>query len=241
MKKILLSATVIAGLFADANVEQLQKQIEQLKQQLNNVEKKIDKQNDRYYSKVSPIVANTHLFWSYDLRTTIDKINEKTSDNKNHKNTIFTNRVILIGVAQPADNLKGNLVIQANNIFGMNRENGPFQNVSWVSSETPDDTNIRVKEAYFNYWFGEDNGYMFSAGRRPATNGYPANLRENDRPESPLAHLVNMEFDGFSFTVGNAILSKLSDKFEDWGTSFKICAGRGYSSSIGKWGNAGLN
>jgi hypothetical protein len=240
MKKILLSATVIAGLFADANVEQLQKQIEQLKQQLNNVEKKIDKQNDRYYSKVSPIVANTHLFWSYDLRTTIDKINEKTSDNKNHKNTIFTNRVILTGVAQPSENLKGNLVIQANNMFGMNNTSN-YQNVSWVNNETPDDNTIRVKEAYFNYWFGEDNGYMFSAGRRPATNGYPANLRENDRPKSPLAHLVNMEFDGFSFTIGNPIISKLSEKFEDWGTSFKVCAGRGYSSSQGKWASDGTN
>jgi len=256
LKKILLSASVVAGLFAQPNVEQLQKQVEMLQKQLQalqaqlkevkqnqqKVEKKVEKQNERYYSKVSPIVANTHLFFSYDLRTTMDKINEKTSDGKNHKNTIFTNRVILTGVAQPSENLKANLVLQANNIFGMNRENGPFQNVSWVSSETPDDTNIRVKEAYFNYWFGPDNGFMFSAGRRPATNGYPANLRENDRPESPLAHLVNMEFDGFSFQIGNPILAKLSDKFSDWGTSFKVCAGRGYSSSIGKWNsNLGLN
>jgi hypothetical protein len=75
---------------------------------------------------------------------------------------------------------------------------------------------------------------MFSAGRRPATNGFPANLREDDRPESPLSHSINMEFDGFSFRIGNPIFAKLSDKFEDWGTSLKFCAGRGASDVTGR-------
>jgi hypothetical protein len=259
MKKILLSASVIAGLFAQPTIEELQKQIQmlqkelqQLKENQQKVEKKVEKQNERYYSKVSPIVSNTHLFLSFDLRTSYDRIEEKTSDytdsngNKHgeekYSNSIFSNRIELIGVAQPAENLKANLVLQANNIFGMNRENGPFQNVSWISSETPDDTTVRVKEAYFNYWFGPDNGFMFSAGRRPATNGFPANLRENARAESTLAHLINLEFDGISFQIGNPIFAKLSDKFSDWGTWFKLCIGRGYSSSIGKWNsNLGLN
>ena len=76
---------------------------------------------------------------------------------------------------------------------------------------------------------------MFSAGRRPATNGFPANLREGDDPESPLAHLINMEFDGFSFKIGNGEFSKISDKLGDFGTWLKFCAGRGYSSATGKW------
>ena len=248
MKKILLSASVVASLFAQPTVEELQQQINSLQKQLQEVkanqqkvEKKVKYQNDRYYKKVGPIVSNTHLFFDADLRTTFDYLYQKTKNNNIYTNNIFTNRLILSGVAQPADNLKFNLKIEANEMFGMNNNdaNSQYNNISWVANETPDDTNIRIKEAYFNYWFGKDNGYMFSAGRRPATNGYPANLREGDRAESPVAHLVNMEFDGFSFLITNTAMSNWSDKFSDWGTSLKFCAGRGYSSSNGKWPNNG--
>ena len=244
MKKFLLASSVVASLFAQPTVEELQKQINSLQKQLQEikanqqkVEKKVESQNDRYYKKVAPIVSNTHLFFDADLRTTFDYISQKTKNGDKYYNNIFTNRLILSGVAQPADNLKFNLKIEANEMFGMNSNdaNSQYNNISWVANETPDDTNIRIKEAYFNYWFGKDNGYMFSAGRRPATNGYPANLREGDRAESPIAHLVNMEFDGFSFLITNTAMSDWSDKFSDWGTSLKFCAGRGYSSSNGKW------
>jgi hypothetical protein len=267
MKKLLLSASVVAGLFAaQPTVDSLQKQIDQLQQQLKDLKNKQAEQNDRYYKKVAPIVANNHLFWSYDLRTTFDAISEHTTGGpaytvapsqipgavditvpltngmpssmqtkRDYGNQIFTNRVILTGVYKPSDALKATVRIEANNIFGANAEESysPYQNVPWVANETPDDTNIRLKEAFFNWFFGDD--LMFSAGRRPATNGYPANLRENDDPNSPLAHLINMEFDGFSFKVGNGEFSKLSDKFGDWGTWLKFCAGRGYSTSSGKW------
>jgi len=150
-----------------------------------------------------------------------------------YNNNIFTNRVILTGVYKPSDALKATVKIEANNVFGMNDENGAWQNTPWYANETPDDITFRLKEAFFNYYFGDD--LMFSAGRRPATNGYPANLREGDDPASPLAHLINMEFDGFSFKIGNGEFSKISDKFGDWGTWLKFCAGRGYSSSTGKY------
>ncbi len=261
MKKLLLSATVVAGLFAAPTIENLQKQINELQQQLKELKAKQEKQNDRYYKKVAPIVANNHLFWSYDLRTTYDAIFHETTDGmgvtsvqpdfvtgktyytfkpvKGTKtnNHIFTNRVILTGVYKPSDNLKATVRVQANNMFGNsdagNMMANPFQNLPWIANETPDDVQIRLKEAFFNYHFGDD--FMFSAGRRPATNGFPANLREDDNPSSPLAHLINMEFDGFSFEIGNGEFSKISDKFGDWGTWMKFCAGRGYSSATGKW------
>jgi len=73
---------------------------------------------------------------------------------------------------------------------------------------------------------------MFSAGRRPAVGGYPANLREGDNPTSPVAHLVNMEFDGFSLWFKSDAMGSLG---EDYGTNIKFCFGRGYSSSLGKF------
>jgi len=254
MKKFLLSTLAVGALFAGSNAD-LEAKIKSLEKQVAELKKMaISNQN-----KVNPIVANNHLFWSFDLRTTFDYIYQKTKDgagyttitpnpdgtvtfsnfnsnvpSKKYYNNIFTNRVILTGVAKPSDNLKATLKIEANNIYGMNSETqySPYNNISWVANETPDDTNIRVKEAFFNYHFGPDNALMFSAGRRPATNGFPANLRENDQAASPLAHLINMEFDGFSFKVGN---EALPETLQDYGTWIKFCAGRGYSSSKGKW------
>jgi len=118
-------------------------------------------------------------------------------------------------------------MLEANNAFGMNQPKNDYANSNWTASETPDDTNLRVKEAFFNYFFGDEGQYMFSAGRRPAVGGYPANLREGDVPTSPIAHLVNMEFDGFSLWLRSGAFGSLGD---DYGTNLKFCFGRGYSS-----------
>jgi type II secretory pathway pseudopilin PulG len=212
-----------------SSVAELKKEVEETK--------KLAIQNQK---KINPITANDHIFWSYDLKSNFDYIYYITNTNPKERfvNNVFSNRVRLTGVAKPSDNLKATLQLEANNIYGMNMQQqyNPYQNyqnISWVASETPDDTNLRVKQAFFNYHFGPNNGLMFSAGRRPATEGFPANLRENDQPNSPLAHLINMEFDGISFEVGNDALSALSDTFADWGSWIKFCAGRGYSSSLG--------
>jgi hypothetical protein len=112
-----------------------------------------------------------------------------------------------------------------------------YDNSNWTANETPDDTTLRVKEAFFNYFFGEDGQYMFSAGRRPAVGGYPANLRENDPATSPVAHLVNMEFDGFSLWLKSDAMGSLG---EDYGTNIKFCFGRGFSSNQGKFNQTGM-
>ncbi len=260
MKKLLISTVAVASLFAATNVDSLQKQINSLQAQLKQVKADQKAQNDRYYKKVAPVVTNSHLFWSYDLRSSFDYIHQKTTDGmtynayydthgnmhitsmtpaqgKDYYNRLLSNRVILTGLAKPNENLKGTIQIEANNLYGAsdaaNPMDNPFQNISWVQNETPDDTTIRVKTAYFNYYFGD--GYMLSLGRRPATNGFPANLRDGDSANSPLGHLINMEFDGLSFEIGNDVFSRVSSKFADWGTWLKFCAGRGYSDATGKW------
>ena len=244
MKKLLISTLAVASLFAANSNNNVQKEIETLKAQIAKLEKQVKENKNLALDankKVNPIYANNHLYWSYDLRTSLDYIYYKTKSNKKYVNNILSNRVILQGRYKPSGNLLTTIQIEANNIFGMNNEQqySPYQNISWVANESPDDTNVRVKEAFFNYFFGPENGLMFSAGRRPATEGFPENLIYNDHANSPLAHLVNIEFDGFSFMVSNSVFSDWSDKFSDWGTWVKLCAGRGYSSSKGKWPNDG--
>jgi len=246
MKKILLSALTIGSLFATNTNEELLKQIEALKAKINQLEKQVQQnkktteENKKIalnaQKKANPFAANDHIYWGFDLRSSFDYLEYKLTNGKKKTNNVLSNRVILKGLYQPSDNLKLNFALEANSVYGMNGNNNlGYDNSSWTANETPDDNNLRLKEAYFNYWFGENNEYMFSAGRRPATEGYPANLREGDRAQSPIAHLVNMEFDGVSFLITNNAMSKLSEKFGDWGTSLKFCAGRGYSSNTGKF------
>lgn len=105
-----------------------------------------------------------------------------------------------------------------------------FDTFDWISSETLNDDKLRVREAYW-LWTPTIGGFptTFSIGRRPATNGYLANLREDDpKPKSPLAHVINMEFDGASAGI------KL-DKFVP-GMSFKLCVGRGLTNAK-SWAN----
>ena len=190
MKKLLLSATVVAGLFAQPTIDSLQKQINELQKQLKELKAKQEAQNDRYYKKVAPITANNHLFWSFDLRTTYDAIFQETTAGgtitdyqsypskgktdfkqgmqtakKTYSNHIFTNRVILTGVYKPSDNLKATVKVEAYNMFGRNDATdmmgNPFQNVPWVANETPDDIDIRLKEAFFNYHFGDDLMFFY--------------------------------------------------------------------------------
>ena len=232
MKKLFLPGIAIASLFAmnnnsdiNAKIKKLENEIKSLKQELKNTTQ-----------KVNPIAANDHIYWNIDFRSSIDIINYKLTNGDKKNNNVLSNRLILTGIAKPSDNLKFNLRIQANNIYGMNNnQNVAYDNSNATANETPDDTNIRVREAYFNYWWAD--GMMFSAGRRPAVEGYPANLREGDDPESPLAHLTNMEFDGISINFFNDAIANWNETLGDLGMWFKICAGRGFSPNEGKFTN----
>ncbi len=231
MKKLFLSGIAIASLFAmnnnsdiNAKIKKLENEIQSLKQELQNTTQ-----------KVNPIAANDHIYWNIDFRSSIDIINYKLTNGDKKNNNVLSNRLILTGIAKPSDNLKFNLRIEANNIYGMNNNpNIAYDNSNATANETPDDTNIRVREAYFNYWWAD--GMMFSAGRRPALEGYPANFREGDDPESPLAHLTNMEFDGISINFFNDAIANWNETLGDLGMWFKICAGRGFSPNEGKFG-----
>ncbi|MFH0709536.1 MAG: DUF3373 family protein [Pseudomonadota bacterium] len=71
----------------------------------------------------------------------------------------------------------------------------------WQESSRPNDVDIRLRQAYFVYKFGNDWDVPMnvSAGRRAATDGFLANHREmmsDDAAGSPLAHITNMEVDG---------------------------------------------
>jgi len=231
MKKLLISVVAVGTLFAQPTITKLQQQINSLQKQLKEL-KASQENTAEDLQQVKRAHYEDHISFHYDLRSSVDYLYYEMKSGEKYHNNILSNRVTLTGLAKVSDNLKATLKIEANNIFGMNDADNKYDNQNSFANETPDDTDLRVKEAFFNYTFGEDGEYMFSAGRRPSVGGYPANLREGDNPTSPVAHLVNMEFDGFSFWVKPDAMGSFG---EDYGTNIKFCFGRGYSSNVGKF------
>ncbi len=99
----------------------------------------------------------------------------------------------------------------------------------WVGNEALTGSSLKVRQAYWLYLgekaFGADIPWTFSLGRRPSTNGFLANLRDDDAAQSPLGHIINVEFDGLSSKFD---LSKVTGVP---GLSFKICAGQGSTNA----------
>ncbi len=99
-----------------------------------------------------------------------------------------------------------------------------------TASSNPHGDTVRLERAYFVYHneLGKVK-WHFSIGRRPSTEGPPFEYKENlpGVGGSPLATIINWEFDGAS----------LGFNFEDLtgipGLAFKICYGSGFESQYG--------
>ncbi|MGD9186841.1 MAG: putative porin [Desulfobacteraceae bacterium] len=98
------------------------------------------------------------------------------------------------------------------------------------TSSLPHGDTLRLERAFFNYgtYLGSAP-FNISFGRRPSTEGPPLEYRNYGlEGGSPLAHLINWQFDGASATFG------LEDVTGIPGASFKLCYGVGFE---GDWGN----
>ena len=98
-------------------------------------------------------------------------------------------------------------------------------------SSLPHGDTIRLERAYFNY--KKDWGRVptnFSVGRRPGTDGPPLEyMNYSLEGGSPLASVINWQFDGASFNMGLEEVTGIP------GASLKLCYGQGFE---GDWGNS---
>jgi len=99
----------------------------------------------------------------------------------------------------------------------------------WVTNEALTGNSLKVRQAYWLYLgdslFGTDIPWTFSVGRRPSTTGFLANFRQDDAAQSPLSHIINVEFDGLSSKIDISGLTGVS------GMSFKVCMGQGSTNA----------
>lgn len=183
-------------------------------------------------SDINKRTNGNHLKFGIDFRTSIDSLNYTMADGSTQKNdALFSNRLWLDMSYAATKNLSFVGQLAYNKTFGQRSMTTipGFEGFDWVSSEAAYDDTLRVRSAYFFYTdnelFGADIPWTFSIGRRPSTNGHLINLRDDDRAASPLAHAINVEFDGLSAKFGLDEISGVT------GSYAKLCAGRGMSNA----------
>ncbi len=205
------------------------KKITALETKLAKVEKKQAKQQIKI-SKVNAQSSKDNLKFDVDFRTAYDNIQYKTvNGDKFGNDALYSMRLWLgMGYAPEDTNMVFKGQLSVNKAFGASygqRATGHgFDTFDWVRNEQLTDDSVHLREAYW-LWTPTVAGLplTLSVGRRPATNGYLANLREDDKAKSPLGHVINMEFDGASVGV------KLDNVLP--GMKFKVCAGRGLTNA----------
>ena len=185
-------------------------------------------------SELNRATGGNHLKFQVDYRFAVDNLQYKMADGTTAKNNaLLTNRLWLNMGYKATNNLtfKGQLAYYKayGARTGLNTTDG-MEGFDWIASENPYNDALRVRQAYFLWqertFLGAQIPWTFSIGRRPSTNGHLINLRDDNHASSPLAHGINVEFDGLSsrFTF-----------IPDWGTSIKLCMGRGMSSAKAKF------
>ncbi len=242
MKKI-ITASIIASMAitsasAMSNAE-LAAKLSSLETELAEVKKKLKKQNKKL-NKVKAQASNNNIKWSADVRTAIDNVNYDLANGTSVGKSDLMSLRLWLNMAYAPDQhnvFKGQLSM--NKAFGADFAN-PFTDgasramslgggFDWTSNEALTDNALKVRQAYWLYLgdkaFGADIPWTFSLGRRPSTGGFLANLREDDAAQSPLGHLINVEFDGLSSKLDLSSVTGVP------GMSFKLCMGKGSTSA----------
>jgi hypothetical protein len=174
-----------------------------------------------------------------DFRARMDYYNAETASGKEFSNdTVWTNRFRLNMRVSATENVefKGRLAMYKSwgdaFMYG-----GTLGDPTWDgnSTRTPDDNTLRVDRAFVNFNNIGGAPVWFSIGRRPTTDGNPANIRMNLSERSGTPLIMDYPFDGVS--LGYAY---------SWGGDIgngrvRICYGRGFEDGLQEDDGVGLN
>lgn len=168
---------------------------------------------------------------SGDMRVSYDNLQYKMANgDKKSNDSMLTNRMRLGFKYSPNEHSFATAQLSYNKQFGQtNVQNNQFDSFDWYVNEKSSSNELHVRYAYFDYkedkLFGQNIPWSVGIGRKNSTQGKLINLRDDDKNTAPLAHIVNAEFDGVSFTMNTEQISGLK------GSSVKIATGRGMSNT----------
>ncbi|MFA5501393.1 MAG: DUF3373 family protein [Sulfurovaceae bacterium] len=224
-------------------IEALKKEVAALKEANAEIQKTGSalKKLDNKVNEIKAHDANDNIKWGVDIRTAVDSLNYTMADGtKKSNDALMSTRLWLnMAYAPDANNIfKGQLAY--NKAFGADfggaagSRGWGMDTFDWVTNEALSGNSLKVKEAYWLYMgdsIGEANiPWTASVGRRPSTNGFLVNLRDDDSAQSPLGHNINVEFDGASAGVNLENVSEVP------GMNFKVCLGQGSTSATPMFG-----
>jgi hypothetical protein len=238
MKRIIQASLVAALALSGVQAASVDAKISSLEAELADLKKQVKKQNKKI-NEVKAHDSGDNIKWGVDFRTAYDNLNYDMADGNSRGNDSLYSMRLWLNMAYAPDQhnvFKGQLSM--NKAFGadfggydssMNRAFSLGGMFDWTANEALTDNNLKVRQAYWLYLgdkaFGADMPWTFSLGRRPSTNGFLANLSQDDPAQSPLAHVINVEFDGLSSKLD---LSKVTGIP---GMSIKLCMGYGSSNA----------
>jgi hypothetical protein len=240
-----LPALASAGGGAAGNSD-LDRKIQDLSAQLDQLKAQMAAQNEATNAKLGNLNNTVATFsdradeWdlasrfklSGDFRTRMDYYNAETVSGRSLDNdTAWTNRFRLnmrVGVTEDVE-FKGRLAMYK--VWGMQSAMNDDSNTAWPqfdgnSTRTPSDNALRVDRAYVNFNNIGGAPVWFSIGRRPTTDGNPANIRMNLSERSGTPLIMDYPFDGA--TLGYAY---------KWGGDLgagrvRFCYGRGFEDGL---------
>ncbi len=145
--------------------------------------------------------------------------------------TAWTNRFRLNMRVSATENVefKGRLAMYK--VWGMQSAMADASNTAWPqfdgnSTRTPSDNALRVDRAYVNFNNIGGAPVWFSIGRRPTTDGNPANIRMNLSERSGTPLIMDYPFDGIS-------LGYAYNWAQNMGTGrVRFCYGRGFEDGL---------
>lgn len=238
MKRIIKASLVATLALSGVQAASLDAKLSSLETELADLKKQVKKQNKKI-NEVKAHDSGDNIKWGADFRTAYDNINYDMANGDTRGNDSLYSMRLWLNMAYAPDQhnvFKGQLSM--NKAFGadfggydssMNRAFSLGGMFDWTSNEALTDNNLKVRQAYWLYLgdnaFGADVPWTFSIGRRPSTNGFLANLSQDDPEQSPLAHVINVEFDGLSSKLDLSKVTGVS------GMNFKVCLGYGSSNA----------
>ncbi len=249
-----LSVIALAGMLAaptaalasgGTTVQDLERKIEELSKQLNQLKAQVTEQkekNDDLSSEVSDLsdkseawdlAARVKLYG--DFRTRLDYYHASTVFNRSLDNdTLWTNRLRLNMRVKATENVefKGRLAMYKTwgNQSAFTDDSGAMWPVfdGNVTRTPAESSALYVDRAFVNWNNIGGLPMWFSIGRRPTTDGPPAEIRmgNDERMGTPMA-FMDWPFDGLSLGYG----WNWAD--DDMGVSkLRFCYGRGFEAGL---------
>jgi len=238
----LMAIVAVTGGAESATKAQLSRRLAVLEAQMAEIKSDLNSTKNTL-TKVKTHDSMDNIKWGADLRTSLDNINYDMADgSKRSKSDLMSTRLLLNMAYTPNGNDIFSGQLSYNKAFGAdmgNMRGFTMDRFDWITNEALTSNELKVKEAYWLHkgesLLGADLPWTFSVGRRPSTNGFLANLREDDEAKSPLGHNINVEFDGASALVDLENITDVS------GMSFKICAGQGSTNAKPRFNSTGTD